>query len=116
MFAALEHDALMLSGQKTVGPIRLSIWRLAANIGAMLVAFVALIVGGGFMPGKTQAEVKFGRRKCDSVTIASNAPFTVASVSSSTPKTIGTMGRPQRANRNSPLSRVNQWRTATSSE
>jgi hypothetical protein len=29
------------------------------------------IVGGGFQPGKTQAEVKFGRRKCESVTIAS---------------------------------------------
>jgi hypothetical protein len=29
------------------------------------------IVGGGFQPGKTQAEVKFGRRKAESVTIAS---------------------------------------------
>jgi len=35
------------------------------------------IVGGGFQPGKTQAEVKFGRRKCESVTIASNSKIRV---------------------------------------
>ena len=29
------------------------------------------IVGGGFQPGKTQAEVKFGRKKAENVTIAS---------------------------------------------
>jgi len=29
------------------------------------------IVGGGFQPGKTQAEVKFGRKKSETVTIAS---------------------------------------------
>ncbi|WP_420826225.1 GspH/FimT family pseudopilin [Shimia biformata] len=33
-----------------------------------------------------------------SVTIASTAPLTVFSVASSTPKTIGAIGRPQRAN------------------
>jgi hypothetical protein len=35
------------------------------------------IVGGGFQPGRTQAEVKFGRRKADSVTIASNSKIRV---------------------------------------
>lgn len=35
------------------------------------------IVGGGFVPGKTQAEVKFGRRKCENVTIASNSKIRV---------------------------------------
>jgi len=35
------------------------------------------IVGGGFQPGKTQAEVKFGRRKCESVTIASTSKIRV---------------------------------------
>jgi hypothetical protein len=35
------------------------------------------IVGGGFQPGKTQAEVKFGRRKADSVTIASSSKIRV---------------------------------------
>ncbi len=35
------------------------------------------IVGGGFQPGKTQAEVKFGRRKADSVTIASTTKIRV---------------------------------------
>ena len=35
------------------------------------------IVGGGFQPGKTQAEVKFGRRKCETVTIASNSKIRV---------------------------------------
>ena len=29
------------------------------------------ILGGGFQPGKTQAEVRFGRKKCESVQIAS---------------------------------------------
>ena len=29
------------------------------------------IVGGGFQPGKTQAEVKFGKRRAEMVTIAS---------------------------------------------
>ena len=31
-----------------------------------------IISGGGFQPGKTQAEVKFGRRKAESVVIVSN--------------------------------------------
>ena len=35
------------------------------------------IVGGGFQPGKTQAEVKFGRRKAESVTIASTSKIRV---------------------------------------
>ena len=35
------------------------------------------IVGGGFQPGKTQAEVKFGRRKAESVTIASASKIRV---------------------------------------
>jgi hypothetical protein len=35
------------------------------------------IVGGGFQPGRTQAEVKFGRRKAESVTIASNSKIRV---------------------------------------
>ena len=35
------------------------------------------IVGGGFQPGKTQAEVKFGRKKCETVTIASTSKIRV---------------------------------------
>jgi hypothetical protein len=35
------------------------------------------IVGYGFQPGKTQAEVKFGHRKCESVTIASTGKIRV---------------------------------------
>ena len=35
------------------------------------------IVGSGFQPGKTQAEVKFGRRKAESVTIASTGKIRV---------------------------------------
>ena len=35
------------------------------------------IVGGGFQPGKTQAEVKFGRRKAESVTISSGSKIRV---------------------------------------
>jgi hypothetical protein len=35
------------------------------------------IVGGGFQPGKTQAEVRFGRKKAETVTIASNSKIRV---------------------------------------
>lgn len=35
------------------------------------------INGGGFQPGKTQAEVKFGRKKCESVIIASASKIRV---------------------------------------
>jgi hypothetical protein len=35
------------------------------------------ILGGGFQPGKTQAEVKFGRKKCESVQIASTSKIKV---------------------------------------
>jgi hypothetical protein len=40
------------------------------------------IVGGGFQPGKTQAEVLFGRKKAESVIIASNTKIKVVSPSS----------------------------------
>jgi hypothetical protein len=40
------------------------------------------IVGGGFQPGKTQAEVKFGRKKAEVVTIASNSKIKVVTPSS----------------------------------
>ena len=39
------------------------------------------IVGNGFQPGKTQAEVKFGRKKAESVTIASNSKITIVTPS-----------------------------------
>jgi len=35
------------------------------------------IIGGGFTPGKTQAEVKFGRRKAEHVQIASTGKIRV---------------------------------------
>src|SRR5215467_11112285 len=35
------------------------------------------IVGGGFQPGKTQAEVKLGRKKAESVVIASSSKIKV---------------------------------------
>ncbi len=35
------------------------------------------ILGSGFIPGKTQVEVYFGRRKCESVTIASAGKIAV---------------------------------------
>src|SRR5882724_3273826 len=40
------------------------------------------IFGGGFQPGKTQAEVKFGRKKAEVVTIASNTKIKVVTPSS----------------------------------
>jgi len=40
------------------------------------------IVGGGFQPGKTQAEVKFGRKKAEVVTIASTTKIKVVTPSS----------------------------------
>lgn len=35
------------------------------------------IVGGGFQPGKTQVEVRFGRRKAENVVIASTSRIAV---------------------------------------
>jgi len=35
------------------------------------------LVGSGFTPGKTQAEVRFGRKKADNVIIASNSKIKV---------------------------------------
>lgn len=35
------------------------------------------IVGSGFQPGKTQVEVRFGRRKAENVVIASNSKISV---------------------------------------
>jgi hypothetical protein len=40
------------------------------------------ILGGGFQPGRTQAEVKFGRKKAEIVTIASNSKIRVVTPSS----------------------------------
>lgn len=40
------------------------------------------IVGGGFQPGKTQAEVKFGHKKAEIVTIASTSKIKVVTPSS----------------------------------
>jgi hypothetical protein len=40
------------------------------------------ILGGGFQPGKTQAEVKFGRKKAETVVIASNSKIKVVTPSS----------------------------------
>jgi hypothetical protein len=40
------------------------------------------IVGNGFQPGRTQAEVKFGRKKAESVVIASNSKIKVVTPSS----------------------------------
>jgi hypothetical protein len=40
------------------------------------------ILGGGFEPGKTQAEVKFGRKKAEHVVIASNTKIKVITPSS----------------------------------
>jgi IPT/TIG domain len=40
------------------------------------------IVGGGFQPGRTQAEVRFGRKKAETVTIASNSKIKVVTPSS----------------------------------
>jgi hypothetical protein len=40
------------------------------------------IHGSGFQPGKTQAEVRFGRKKAETVTIASNSKIRVVTPSS----------------------------------
>ena len=40
------------------------------------------ILGGGFQPGKTQAEVRFGRKKAENVVIASTSKIKVVTPSS----------------------------------
>ena len=52
------------------------------------------IVGSGFQPGKTQAEVKFGRHKSESVTIASTGKIRVVTPPNEKYGAIGTLPAP----------------------
>jgi len=62
--------ALLLTGACNPGGGALSVDKIEPAQGTIVGGEEVTIVGGGFQPGKTQAEVRFGRKKADSVIIA----------------------------------------------
>jgi hypothetical protein len=67
--------ALLAACQQSGGPLKVE--TVEPNQGTTGGGDEVAIVGGGFQPGKTQAEVKFGRKKVESVVIASNSKIKV---------------------------------------
>ncbi|HET6283299.1 MAG TPA: IPT/TIG domain-containing protein [Polyangia bacterium] len=67
--------ALLAACQQSGGPLKVE--ALEPNQGTTGGGDEVAIIGGGFQPGKTQAEVKFGRKKVESVVIASNSKIKV---------------------------------------
>jgi IPT/TIG domain len=65
--------------QRSGGP--LTVDKVEPNQGTTGGGDEVVISGGGFEPGRTQAEVKFGRRKAESVVIAANNKIKVISPS-----------------------------------
>jgi hypothetical protein len=77
LFAAV-WTALAFAGlgcEKKGGPVR--VVEVEPNQGTTGGGDHVTIVGSGFEPGKTQAEVRFGRRKAESVVIASTTQINV---------------------------------------
>jgi hypothetical protein len=66
---------LVAACSKTGGPITVD--KVEPNEGTTAGGDEISIVGGGFQPGKTQAEVKLGRKKAESVVIASTSKIKV---------------------------------------
>src|SRR3954466_10283205 len=62
--------ALLRTGACNPGGGALSVDKIEPAQGTIVGGEEVTIVGGGFQPGKTQAEVRFGRKKADSVIIA----------------------------------------------
>ena len=62
--------ALLLGDACNQGGGALSVDKVDPPQGTIVGGEEVTIVGGGFQPGKTQAEVRFGRKKADSVIIA----------------------------------------------
>jgi IPT/TIG domain len=71
--------AMLAACQQTGGPLKVeSVEPAQGTTGG---GDEVSIVGGGFQPGKTQAEVKFGRKRAESVVIASSSKIKVLSPS-----------------------------------
>lgn len=62
------------------GPV--SVQRIEPPAGTTAGGDEVSIVGSGFQPGKTQAEVKFGRKRAESVVIASDSKIRVVTPAS----------------------------------
>lgn len=62
--------ALLAACQQGGGPLKVE--AVEPNQGTTGGGDEVSITGGGFQPGKTQAEIKFGRKKVESIVIASN--------------------------------------------
>lgn len=67
--------ALMAACQQSGGPAKVD--KIEPPQGTTAGGEEVTIVGDGFQPGKTQAEVRFGRKKSEIVTIASTSKIKV---------------------------------------
>src|SRR5262245_29686354 len=67
--------AVIAACTQTGGPIKVE--KVEPSQGTTAGGDEISIVGGGFQPGKTQAEVKLGRKKAESVVIASNTKIKI---------------------------------------
>jgi hypothetical protein len=71
--------ALMAACQQSGGPLKVD--SVEPPQGTTAGGEEITIVGSGFQPGKTQAEVKFGRKKAETVIIASGTKIKVVTPS-----------------------------------
>jgi hypothetical protein len=67
--------ALLAACQQSGGPLKVD--TIEPNQGTTGGGDEVSIIGGGFQPGKTQAEVKFGGKRVETVIIASNTKIKV---------------------------------------
>lgn len=73
----LGLSLLVASGLACKNQNVLSVDKVEPNEGITAGGDQVTIHGGGFEPGKTQVEIRFGRQRADQVTIASNSTITV---------------------------------------
>ena len=67
--------AVTAACQQSGGPVKID--KIEPPQGTTAGGEEVTIMGGGFLPGKTQAEVRFGRKKSEVVTIASTGKIKV---------------------------------------
>jgi hypothetical protein len=77
---ALGSSALIAACTQSGGPLKVE--SVEPPQGTTAGGEEITIVGGGFEPGKTQAEVRFGRKRAENVAIASTSKIKVVTPSS----------------------------------
>lgn len=73
--SVVSFAALLGACEQKGGPVKVD--KAEPSEGIVAGGDTVHILGSGFQPGKTQAEVRFGRRKAEQVVIASSNKITV---------------------------------------